>query len=110
MTDVISDVSVELELLAKQLEVILHPAWHGAIDERTAAAVLQDGPVMAYLLRQGSEGEYHYWLSHKKSDGEIHHRHFAIRRFSDGWCFGNLRAPSREHLDDFVRGALACKE
>lgn len=100
----------ELELFAKNLEVLQHSAWYGAIDEEAASLFLQDKPSMSYLLRQGSEGEYHYWLSHKKSDGEIHHRHFTIRMFPDGLFFANWRAPAAEELVTFIQGALACTE
>jgi hypothetical protein len=99
----------ELELVAKKLEVVLHPAWHGVIDEENAAIALQDKPVMTYLLRQGNEGELDFWLSHKKESGEIHHRHFTVRLFPDGLIFANISAPPCENIDDFIRGALACK-
>lgn len=98
-----------LELLAKKLEVILHPAWHGDMSADAGVPLLQDKPAMTYLLRSEGE-EYHYWLTHKKSNGDIHHRHFTIRLFPDGLFFANYRAPANERLDDFIRGALACKD
>jgi hypothetical protein len=110
MTNIALRTSEELELLAKKLEIILHPAWYGNIAEEVTQALLKDSSVMPYVLRQGSEGEYDYWLSHKKSDGNIHHRHFTIRLFPDGLFFANLRAPAAEKLEDFIKGALMCSE
>lgn len=110
MTNTVLQTNEELELIAKKLEVILHPTWYGVIDEETAEAILIDKPVMTYLLRQGSEGEYIYWLSHKKSSGEIHHRYFTIRLFPDGLFFANTGAPPCETLDNFIKGALACRD
>ena len=100
----------DLELLDKSLEVIQHPAWQGTIDEAEAFELLKDQPFMTYLLRQDVTSDYDYWLSHKKSNGEIHHRHFAIRLFPDGWFFANFRAPACEDLDNFIKGALACTQ
>lgn len=110
MVNMILQVHEELELLAKALEVILHPAWQGNIDQETVITLLQDKPTMTYILHQDSKSKYDYWLSHKKNNGELHHRHFAIRLFPDGWFFANTRALPHECLDDFVKGALVCKD
>lgn len=110
MTNMILQVNEEIELLAKSLEVLLHPLWQGALDEKTSLILLEDKPIMTYLLRQDSKSEYDYWLSHKKSDGKIYHRHFTIRFFPDGWFFANTKAPPCECLNDFIKGALVCKD
>jgi hypothetical protein len=110
MTNIFLQTDEELELATKKFEVVLHPAWNGKIDETTAETLLADQPVMTYLLRQGSEGEYDYWLSHKKRDGDLHHRHFTIRLFPDGLFFANTGAPPCEALDNFIKGALACQD
>lgn len=102
-------IAENIELLEKVSDVVTHPSWQGAINETTAAILLQNQPIMTYLLRQGNEGETDFWLSHKKCSGEIHHRHFTITPFSDGLLFSNLHAPSCENLDGFIEGALACK-
>lgn len=110
MTNVTVQAKEALELLAKKLEVLLHPAWYGSIDERTSVALLEGMPAMTYLIRQASEDQYSYWLSHKREDGTIAHRPFKIRLFPRGLCFMNCRAPACEYLDAFIQGALACKE
>ena len=103
-------VTEDIEFLEKILEVVTHPAWQGHIDEQTTTLFLQDKPSMTYLLRQGSEGEYDYWLSHKKYNGKIHHRYFTIKPFPDGWIFIDHGAPPHEDLNCFIQGALACKD
>lgn len=103
-------VSEDIEFLEKVSSVVNHPSWQGAIDESATVILLKDQPILTYLLRQGSEGELDFWLSHKKDNREVHHRHFTIRPFSDGWLFVNFHAPSCEDLDAFIQGALACKD
>lgn len=110
MTNTTLHISQELEFLAKALEVSLHPAWQGSIDEKSSITLLQDKPAMTYLLRQDSKGEYDFWISHKKFSGEIYHRHFTLRLFPDGWFFVNTKAPSCESLSTFIQGALVCED
>lgn len=100
----------DTEFLEKVIEVINHPSWHGCIDEKETTTLLQDQPIMTYLLRQDSASKIDFWLSHKKGDREIHHRHFTIMPFSDGWIFVNHGAPPCEDLNRFIQGALACKD
>jgi hypothetical protein len=94
------------EFLDKVSEVTQHSAWHSIIDEKASTTLLQDHPVMSYLIRQDSDSEYDYWLSHKKSDGTIFHRHFTVRLFPDGWFFANGGVPPCEDLNGFIQGAL----
>lgn len=103
-------VNEDLEFLDKVLEISEHPSWQDSIDEAATTVFLQNKPSMTYILRQDEKGKYDYWLSHKKSNGEIHHRHFTIRLFPDGYFFANYLAPPCESLDNFIKGALACKD
>jgi hypothetical protein len=100
-------VTEDIEFLAKVSEVVTHPLWQGLIDEETAVTLLRAQPSMTYLLRQGSEGEYDYWLSHKNRNGRIHHCYFTIKPFPDGWIFIDHGAPPHEDLSRFIQGALA---
>ncbi|MBS0655489.1 MAG: hypothetical protein JSR46_06925 [Verrucomicrobia bacterium] len=100
----------DLELLDKARAVTGHPAWQGSISEQEANALLENQPPMTYLLRQDTSGEFDFWLSHKKDDGNMHHRHFTLRLFPDGWFYANWRATPREGLNDFIQGALVCTE
>lgn len=103
-------ITEDVEFLDKVFEIVNHPSWQGLIDEKTATILLQAQQITTYLLRQDSKGEYDYWLSHKKVDGEIHHRHFTIKPFPDGWIFANHHAPPCEDLTQFIQKALACKD
>lgn len=107
MSNCTLQIEENVELSEKALEVLYHSAWQGTLDESEVVFLLKDQKPMTYLLHQDTSGEYEYWLSHKKRDGEIHHRHFTIRELPDGWFFMNARAPISEDLETFIQGALA---
>jgi hypothetical protein len=103
-------VAADVDWLDKMLPQMKdHPAWHGAIDEKTAESLLQGQPAFTYLFRAGKD-EHNYLLSFVTRDGTVAHPKVVMTE--KVWVYyngGTWESPyiSRE-LCDLIPVVLRC--